>query len=38
VRQSACYGDSHEAGCSLQQVAAGELHGHLLLLGNWKLE
>src|SRR5258708_27462801 len=33
--QSAYCGDRQEAGCPLQQVAAGELNGHLLLLGNW---
>src|SRR5471030_1892760 len=33
--QSAYCGNSQEAGCSLQQVASGELNGHLLLLGNW---
>src|ERR1700674_5259871 len=33
--QSAHCGDGQEAGRSLQQVAAGKLDGHLLLLGNW---
>ena len=33
--QSAHGGDGQEAGCALLQVAAGELNGHLILLGNW---
>ena len=33
--QSAHCGDGEEAGCSLQQVAAGVLNGHLLLPEYW---